>query len=139
MVLDLNKCLFFFNGQGQRRTKPVRYLAVVDGIIGGEGNGPMAPDPKPCGLILTGTHPVAVDCVAATIMGFDWRKLRLLHNAFKIRALNFTDFEPAAIQVASNQPAWNSAMVQLPNMFAFRPHFGWAGAVEASAPDESGR
>ena len=47
MVVDLNKCLFHFDGSGQPRKEPLRYLAVVDGIIGGEGNGPMAPDPKP--------------------------------------------------------------------------------------------
>ena len=41
MVLDLNKCLYDFDGAGQPRQKPLRYLAVVDGIIGGEGNGPM--------------------------------------------------------------------------------------------------
>ena len=37
MVLDLNKCLFFFDGQAQRRPQPRRYLAVVDGIVGGGG------------------------------------------------------------------------------------------------------
>jgi hypothetical protein len=30
MVLDLNKCLFFFDGSGQTQKKPLRYLAVVD-------------------------------------------------------------------------------------------------------------
>ena len=32
MVLDLNKCLFLFDGAGARRKEPLRYLAVVDGI-----------------------------------------------------------------------------------------------------------
>ncbi len=45
MVLDLNKCLFYFDGNGKPRTKPLRYLAVVDGILGGQGNGPMAQIP----------------------------------------------------------------------------------------------
>src|SRR5882762_5079182 len=61
MVLDLNKCFFFFDGAGKPRLKPMRYLAIVDGIIAGEGNGPMSPDPKPCGVIMAGTHPAAVD------------------------------------------------------------------------------
>ena len=30
MVLDLNKCLFDFDGAGQPRSKPIRYLAIVD-------------------------------------------------------------------------------------------------------------
>ncbi len=133
MVLDLNKCLFFFDGSGQPRQKPLRYLAVVDGIIGGEGNGPMSPDPKPCGVILAGTHPVAVDCVAAELMGFDWRKLRLLRNSFTLRELNFVPFQPEDIEITSNQPAWTGKLAGITEAFAFRPHFGWAGAIERPA------
>jgi uncharacterized protein (DUF362 family) len=130
MVLDLNKCLFFFDGASQPRRQPLRYLAVVDGIVGGEGNGPMSPDPKPCGVILAGTHPAAVDCVAATVMGFDWQKISLLKNCFAMRELNFTSFSPHAIQVLSDRPAWAGAFEQMEETFAFRPHFGWAGAIE---------
>jgi uncharacterized protein (DUF362 family) len=134
MVLDLNKCLFFHDGTGAPRQKPIRYLAVVDGVIGGEGNGPMSPDAKPCGLILAGTHPVAVDCVAATLMGFDWRKLRLLQHSFEIDRANFTPFGPEQIRVVSNKPEWTGALDQLTGAFAFKPHFGWAGAIEWARP-----
>ena len=130
MVLDLNKCLFFFDGSGARRAKPLRYLAVVDGIIGGEGNGPMAPDARPCGVILAGTHPAAVDCAAATLMGFDWQKLRLLKHCFAMRELNFVPFPADAIEVVSNQPAWAGPLARVEETFHFRPHFGWVGAIE---------
>jgi uncharacterized protein (DUF362 family) len=130
MVLDLNKCLWFFDGAGGRRLSPLRYLSIVDGIIAGEGNGPMAPDPKACGIILAGVHPVAVDCVAATVMGFDWQKMRLLRNSFRIRELNFVPFEPAEIQIISNKPAWSGTMQEMDETFSFRPHFGWVGAIE---------
>ena len=133
MVLDLNKCLYFFDGAGQRRQEPLRYLAVVDGIVAGEGNGPMSPDAKPCGVILAGTHPAAVDCAAATVMGFEWRKLRLLKNSFALGELNFVPFPPEAIQVISNRPAWTGPLDGLKDAFAFRPHFGWVGAIEKSA------
>jgi uncharacterized protein (DUF362 family) len=130
MVLDLNKCLFFFDGAGRPRTRPLRYLAVVDGIIGGEGNGPMAPDARACGVILAGTHPLAVDCVAATLMGFDWTKLRLLRNAFAIKAKNFVLFQPEDIEILSNHPAWAGTLGDMEDTFDFRPHFGWVGAIE---------
>jgi uncharacterized protein (DUF362 family) len=132
MVLDLNKCFFFFDGAGQPRRKPLRYLAVVDGIIGGEGDGPMSPDPKPCGVLLAGTHPVAVDCVAAALMGFDWQKLRLLKHSFALRELDFVSFLPDDIEVISNNPAWSGKLHQMEATFNFRPHFGWIGAVENS-------
>jgi uncharacterized protein (DUF362 family) len=130
MVLDLNKCLFFFDGDAQHRTAPLRYLAVVDGIIGGEGEGPMAPDPKPCGLVLAGTHPVAVDCVAATLMGFDWSRIPLLQHSFCLQKLNFVNFAPEDIEVRSNRPGWNGHLSQITETFHFRPHFGWTGALE---------
>jgi uncharacterized protein (DUF362 family) len=130
MVLDLNKCLFYFDGEGRRRTRPVRYLAVVDGIIGGQGNGPMAPDPYPAGVVLAGTHPAAVDAVGATLMGFDWTKIRLLEHAFAMQELNFTPFGAGAIRVSSNKAAWNGSLDQIEDVFSFRPHFGWTGAIE---------
>jgi uncharacterized protein (DUF362 family) len=130
MVLDLNKCFFCYDGAGQKLQKPRRYLAIVDGIMSGEGNGPMAPDRKNCGIIIAGTHPVAVDCVAATLMGFDWRKLNLLERSFRLAALNFVDFAPADIEIVSNQPCWSKKLEDVEETFAFKPHFGWAGAIE---------
>ena len=132
MVLDLNKCFFFFDGSGQPRKKPLRYLTVVDGIVAGEGNGPMSPDPKACGVIIAGTHPVAVDCVAATLMGFDWQKLRLLKQSFAMREMSFVPFSPDDIEVVSNKPAWSGKLNNMEETFSFRPHFGWVGTIENS-------
>ena len=44
-------------------------FAIVDGIIGMEGNGPLQGDAKPCGLLVAGNDPVAVDATCARIMG----------------------------------------------------------------------
>jgi len=131
MVLDLNKCLFFFDGAGAPRAKPIRYLAVVDGIVGGEGNGPMAPDAKPCGAIIAGTHPAAVDAVAATVMGFDWSKIRLLRQSFAMGQMNFTPFQGSDIQVLSNHAPWRGGIQSMTGAAEFRPHFGWVGAIES--------
>ena len=139
MVLDLNKCLYDFDGAGQPRQKPLRYLAVVDGIIGGEGNGPMSPDAKPCGVILAGIHPAAVDMAAATLMGFDWQKLRLLKNSFEIQKRNFIPFRPSDISLVSNKPEWDGPLGQAGDRFAFKPHFGWVGAIELEPGNQAKR
>jgi uncharacterized protein (DUF362 family) len=44
-------------------------FAIVDGIIGMEGNGPIQGTPKPAGVIVVGDDPVAVDATCARIMG----------------------------------------------------------------------
>jgi uncharacterized protein (DUF362 family) len=132
MVVDLNKCLFYFDGGGHPRSKPMRYLAVVDGIVGGEGNGPMAPDPKPCGIIVAGANPLAVDSVCCALMGFDWSQLRLLSGAFQVREKPIANFNHADIAVHSNQETLCKPLSEFTaaDSFHFKPHFGWVGAIE---------
>lgn len=43
-------------------------FAIVDGIVGMEGNGPIQGVPKLCGLMVVGDDPVAVDATCARIM-----------------------------------------------------------------------
>ena len=54
-------------------------FAIVDGIVGMEGNGPVQGHPKPCGVLVLGEDPVAVDATAARIMGL--RPERIEHLA----------------------------------------------------------
>src|SRR5246127_1613619 len=44
-------------------------FVIVDGILGMEGNGPIQGEPKPCGVLVLGDDPVAVDSTCARIMG----------------------------------------------------------------------
>lgn len=46
-------------------------FAVMDGTVGLEGNGPKSGIPKEMGLVLAGGDLVAIDHVAARVMGFD--------------------------------------------------------------------
>jgi uncharacterized protein (DUF362 family) len=54
-------------------TRPV--LCVVDALIAGEGDGPIANLPRWCGCILASTDPVATDVTIARLLGRDWTKL----------------------------------------------------------------
>jgi uncharacterized protein (DUF362 family) len=46
-------------------------IAIVDGIVGMEGDGPMWGTPVPAGVLVLGTSPLAVDATCARIMGQD--------------------------------------------------------------------
>jgi uncharacterized protein (DUF362 family) len=50
-------------------------LCVVDALIAGEGDGPIANLPRWCGCILASTDPVATDVAIARLMGRDWTQL----------------------------------------------------------------
>lgn len=120
MTLDLNRALFHFDGEGKRRRRPLRYVTIIDGIIAGEGNGPMEADPKPCGVLIAGTNPVAADFVATKLMGFDWHKVPTIREAFALPSLPLADFDPSMVEVSP----------EIGECFRFRPHFGWVGHIE---------
>jgi uncharacterized protein (DUF362 family) len=62
-------------------TLPVPRFAIVDGIVGMEGNGPIQGDARRCGALVFGDDPVAVDATAARLMTIDPRKIRHLAEA----------------------------------------------------------
>jgi uncharacterized protein (DUF362 family) len=55
--------------------------AIVDGIVGMEGNGPISGTPIASNLLVFGDDPVATDTVAARLMGFDPEKVPYLAEA----------------------------------------------------------
>ena len=55
-------------------------MAVVDGIIGGEGH-ELAGKPVEMNLVIAGTDPVAVDAVSTAVMGFDPKNVKHLRLA----------------------------------------------------------
>jgi uncharacterized protein (DUF362 family) len=72
-------------------------LAIVDGILGMEGDGPLNGTPRPLGALVMGTDPVAVDATCCRLMQLDpvrvgylrlayHKKLGLLHEG-EIRQL----------------------------------------------------
>ncbi|HEX5220732.1 MAG TPA: DUF362 domain-containing protein [Verrucomicrobiae bacterium] len=56
-------------------------LCVVDALIAGEGDGPIADLPRWCGCILASTDPVATDVTIARLLGHDWHKLQFAKEA----------------------------------------------------------
>ena len=58
-----------------------RHFAIVDGIIGMEGNGPIQGSPKHVGVLVAGSDPVAVDATCCRIMKIDPMKVRYLQLA----------------------------------------------------------
>ncbi len=59
------------------------HFAIVDGIVGMEGDGPIAGKPKHAGVIVMGRNLVAVDATCARIMGINPQKVAYLAAASK--------------------------------------------------------
>jgi uncharacterized protein (DUF362 family) len=56
-------------------------LAIVDGIIGMEGDGPIMGTPKPAGVLVMGRNLPAVDATCARIMGVNPQRILYLAGA----------------------------------------------------------
>jgi uncharacterized protein (DUF362 family) len=56
-------------------------FAIVDGIVGMEGNGPIQGTAKPCGIMVMGDDPVAVDATCARLMGLAPERVDYLKKA----------------------------------------------------------
>lgn len=69
-ILDINMTL-----------KP--HFAIVDGIVGMEGDGPIMGSPKHAGVIVMGRNFTAVDATCTRIMGFNPKKVPYLSAASK--------------------------------------------------------
>ena len=56
-------------------------VAIVDGIVAMEGDGPIMGSAKPMGLLVVGTNSTAVDATLGRIMGFDPARVGYLQLA----------------------------------------------------------
>jgi uncharacterized protein (DUF362 family) len=68
-ILDINSTL------------SIPRFAIVDGIVGMEGNGPIQGQPKTCGVLVFGEDLVAVDATAARIMKIEPTQVAYLAEA----------------------------------------------------------
>ncbi len=68
-------------------------LAVIDGVVGMEGNGPVNGIPVSSGVALASTNGLAVDLVGSELMGFDYRTIGYLWYLSQLRDLSWEDIE----------------------------------------------
>ncbi len=78
-----------------------RQFAIVDGIVGMEGNGPIQGTPKQAGVLVAGSDVVAVDATCCRIMGIDPAKIEYLKLARGVDNLNQSAFRQIGESIAS--------------------------------------
>ncbi len=82
MTLDLARIVHYAGADGRLHAeRQRRHLMLIDGILGGEGDGPLAPTPAAAGCLLFGDDVVLGDRVACRLMGFDPDAIPLIREA----------------------------------------------------------
>ena len=117
--LDLNRALLYADASGvMQNTVQRQEISIVDAVITGQGEGPLAPDPLYTGAVFAARNPAVGDLLGAHLLGFDASKISLLHHAcgnFRWRICETAPVFP------SFDPAFPPA----------RAPKGWAGHIES--------
>lgn len=83
MALDLNRVLLYCDSLGQWQQAPQRReLHLVDAVIAGQGDGPLASEPFNLGLLLAADSAAAADWVGAQLLGFDPISIPIVRESF---------------------------------------------------------
>ena len=121
-TLDVNKIAIFADREGQIHNTPQRQIInIVDGIMGGEGQGPLAPKAKRCGIIICGYDSLKVDLVATRLMGFDEQKIPIFKH---IQPNNFS-----IILIKEGKPELIEDSNDFPSL-DFKPPKGWSNLAK---------
>jgi uncharacterized protein (DUF362 family) len=83
MAWDLTRIVHFADQQGRLKATPQRVnLCLVDGIIAGEGKGPLSPTAVRSGVLLFSDHLGLGDVAASMLMGYDPARIPLVREGF---------------------------------------------------------
>ncbi|WP_457618697.1 DUF362 domain-containing protein [Lutibacter sp.] len=131
MSIDLLNIFLFADEKGKIHTKPVRKVfSIIDGIIGGENLGPLAPDAKASGVIISGYNPVLVDFVATRLMGFDVNKIKTFQYIKNNLDKFYIKTEIGKLVPKSNKKLDNIFSNYEAKYLNFLPYPGWKGHIE---------
>ena len=128
MVLDLARLLRYARSDGTLSTTPVRdHVAIVDGLVAGEGEGPLRPSPRRMGVIVAGADACAVDYACALVAGWDPARLPLIANSFGCEPYRLTKLTPEAIKFFINGRPISGSELARQFRPPLKPPLGWAG------------
>jgi len=142
MIYDLNRVVLFArpDGGALAETPQRRYLAIVDGMTAGEGNGPLQPLPVETGIVALSDDPFLVDLALCRLMGYDYRSIPQLSHHREFDAGSWGAFDPEEAVVDFDGKDYHG-IESLPVIHPFLPPVGWRGHIEqrvaARAAEES--
>jgi uncharacterized protein (DUF362 family) len=140
MCLDLNRGFYYSDARGLHldAERPVRVaLHVLDGVVAGEGGGPLAPRDRPLGVVLASLDPLALDLAAVRLMGFDEERISKIREAMRAAHHRFSAVRGAADVEIVEVDAGGQRRLGLEDLrcqVPFLAHPGWRGHIERAQP-----
>ncbi|MGE3489585.1 MAG: DUF362 domain-containing protein [Vicinamibacterales bacterium] len=129
MIYDLNMVIQLVDAEGVLRTTPQRhYFCIVDGLVCGEGDGPLFPTPRPLDWLVFGQDPFAIDAALAWFMGFDSERLPIIAERRRYLGPEWGRFDSNVLPVSLDGRETTLAEITAGDPFVPPP--GWAGHIE---------
>lgn len=130
MVLDLARILTYATSSGNLKSVVSRkHLVFVDGILGGEGQGPLSPEAVRSGLLLFSDNPVVADYAAALLMGFHPDRIPMLNEALALQRFPLLDHNLASEVVIYNKLTYSVSNLAKLAARPFKTPLGWNGRL----------
>jgi len=132
MALDTARILMYATTNGNMQPSiQRRHLAFVDGIIAGEGDGPLVPSPIKAGVLLFSDDVGLCDWACCRLIGFDFDRVPIVREAFN----PFMSFAVSRGDFTSCDAYLNGRVIRAQELTwvgkrPFRPPRGWRGYVE---------
>lgn len=135
-VYDLSRVIFNADRDGAMQSTPQRrFFSIIDGIVAGEREGPLAPTPKPCGVLIAGVDPIAVDLAATRLMGLDPEQMVVFSRLDSLPPHH--PLQPVSydrLDIVSNRAEWSGNIFATRDRYlALTPHRGWINFLEIGA------
>jgi uncharacterized protein (DUF362 family) len=106
MAVDIARIVEYATVQGRLQPEKQRtHIMLTDGIIAGEGDGPLSPRPVSLGYLSFSDDVAAGDYVNCLAMGFDPEKIPMIREAFRLGRYPLTEARKADIKIRINGEA----------------------------------
>ena len=134
--LDLNRILIYGRADGTLADEPQRRVVhIVDAVVAGQGDGPLAPEPLELGLLLASESAAAMDWVGALLLGYDPRRITIAHGVFGSFRWPLASFGPEDIHLRGDLGEGQAETLldsaSLPYTVSYPP--GWQDAAARPA------
>ncbi len=129
-TLDLNHILAFYNLKtGKMDDKPTRkVLHIIDGIVAGEGHGPLQPTAKHVGVLIGSFNPLLADIAMAQLMGYDPQKVKTLAYGLSHKKSRLSAGVTSLEKLDATYNGKKVLVAKLPNLHFELPKF-WRDAA----------
>lgn len=135
-TIDLNNILYYYDLKTQQmQPNPVRKVFhLVDGIVAGEGNGPLRPIAKPVGVMAAGFNPLLIDTILAEMIGYQPYAIKTIqlgygHRESKLVPKDFSGIEQISLTLNGETIQFQ----QLPKLNFLKPKY-WQPISTSSNP-----